>query len=528
MSGLIFYNGNIYTLDKKRPYAEAIAIQGNRIMALDEGMKNLNQKSFKKINLRGKTVLPGFIDSHTHFMAFAKSLNLLDLDECKSLEETIKKLQSFAKKKNEGEWIFARRWNINLWKKQILPDKRILDKISVSNPIVIFSKDGHSLWVNSKVLEIAQIDESTLDPSGGRIERYYNSSEPTGILKEKACDLVFKIIKEPEERVLAQLLKEAFELAHQKGIVGIHDCEDEKALELFESFQKKQELFLRVFMMIPQKNLNDAIQNGFKTGLGNEYLRIGGVKIFADGALGSRTALMFKPYNLEPENLGVEVNAQKDLLESVKKASKNQLSVAIHAIGDKANHQALNAIEEENHNKKLRHRIEHAQVLDPTDIKRFAQLDIIASMQPIHCPSDRDMAEKYWGKRSQRAYAFKTLLDYGTKLAFGSDLPLYDFDPLRGIYSAVTRKKGNQDSSWNPKQKISVLQAVQAYTKGAAYASYEENFKGSLESGKLADLVVLSRDIFKIAPDEILKTKVLATLWDGKIVYNDGFLELSD
>jgi len=528
MSGLIFYNGNIHTLDKKRPYAEAIAIQGNRIMALDEGIKNLNQKSFKKINLRGKTVLPGFIDSHTHFVAFAKSLNLLDLDKCKSLEETIKQLQPFAKKKNQGEWILARRWNVNLWKKRILPDKKILDKISASNPIVIFSKDGHSLWVNSKVLEKAKIDKSTPDPSGGRIERYPNSGEPTGILREKACDLVFKIIKEPEEQLLSQLLKEAFKLAHQKGIVGIHDCEDEKALELFESFQQKNELSLRVFMMIPQKNLNEAIQNGFKTGLGNEYLKIGGVKIFADGALGSRTALMFKPYNLELGNSGVEVNSQKELLETVKRATKNGLSVAIHAIGDKANHQALNAVEKGNQNENLRHRIEHAQVLDPADIRRFAQLEIIASMQPIHCPSDRDMAKKYWGKRSQLAYAFKTLLNKGTRLAFGSDLPLYDFDPLKGIYSAVTRKRENQDSSWNPKEKISVVQAVQAYTKGAAYAGYEENLKGSLETGKLADMVVLSKDIFKVAPNEILKTKVLATLWDGKIVYNDRFLELSD
>ncbi len=528
MSRLIFYNGNIYTLDKKRPYAEAIAIQGNRIMALGEGTKNLNQNSFQKINLRGKTVLPGFIDSHTHFVSFAKSLNLLDLDECKSLEETLKKLQVFAKKRNKEEWILARRWNINLWKKLVLPDKKILDKISASNPIVVFSKDGHSLWVNSKVLEIAKIDESTADPSGGRIERYSNSHEPSGILKERACDFVYKIIKEPEEQILSQLLKEAFSCAHQKGIVGIHDCEDEKALELFESFQKKQELSLRVFMMIPQKNLNEAIQNGFRTGLGNEYLKIGGVKIFADGALGSRTALMFKPYSLEPKNFGVEVNSQKDLLESVKKASKAGLSVAIHAIGDKANHQALNAIEKGNHNKNLRHRIEHAQVLDPADIKRFARLDIIASMQPIHAPSDRDMAEKYWGKRSQLAYAFKTLLNKGTKLAFGSDLPLYDFDPLKGIYAAVTRKGENGGNSWNSKEKISVVQAVQAYTKGAAYASYEENLKGSLETGKLADMVVLSKDIFKIAPEEILKTKVLATIWDGKVVYNDGFLEISD
>ncbi|EQB64182.1 MAG: Amidohydrolase 3 [candidate division Zixibacteria bacterium RBG-1] len=528
MNGLILYNGNIHTLDEKRPKAEAIAIEGNKIVAIDQQIKNLEQKYLKKINLKQKTVLPGFIDSHTHFISFAKSLNLLDLDEGTSLDETLKKLRAFAKRKNKEEWIFAKRWNINLWKKLVLPDKKILDKISASNPIVVFSKDGHSLWVNSKVLEIAKIDESTADPSGGRIERYSNSHEPSGILKERACDFVYKIIKEPEEQILSQLLKEAFKRARQKGIVGIHDCEDEKALELFESFQKKQELSLRVFMMIPQKNLDEAIRIGYKTGLGNEYLRIGGVKIFADGALGSRTALMFKPYNSEPKNSGVEVNSQKDLLESVKKASQNHLSVAIHAIGDKANHQALNAIEKGNHNKNLRHRIEHAQVLDPRDIRRFAQLDIIASMQPIHCPSDRVMAEKYWGKRSQQAYVFKTLLDSGTRLAFGSDLPLYGFDPLKGIYAAVTRKGENGGNSWNSKEKISVAQAVYAYTKGAAYASYEENLKGSLEIGKLADMAVLSKDIFKIAPDEILKTEVLATLWDGKIVYNDDFLEISD
>ena len=256
MPELILYNGNIYTFDEKRPKAEAVAISGNKIVAIDEKIKNLDQRNFKKIDLKQKTVLPGFIDSHTHFVSFAKNLNSLDLDDCTSLEETIKKIQVFAKKKNKTEWILARRWNINLWKKQILPDKRILDKISATNPITIFSKDGHSLWMNSKVLEIAQIDESTLDPSGGRVERYPNSGKPSGILREKACDLIYKIINEPEEQILSQLLKEAFKFAHQKGIVGIHDCEDEKALELFESFQQKDELALRVFMMIPQKNLD--------------------------------------------------------------------------------------------------------------------------------------------------------------------------------------------------------------------------------------------------------------------------------
>ncbi len=525
MSGLIFYNGNIYTLDKKRPYAEAIAIQGNKIMALDEGIKNLNQKSFKKISLRGKTVLPGFIDCHTHFVTFAKNLSSLDLDDCPSLEEMIKKLQVFAKKKNKEEWILAKRWNINLWEKPVLPDKKILDKIPTLNPIVVFSKDGHSLWVNSKALELAQIDSYGLDPPGGKIERYFKSKEPTGILRERACELVFKTIKEPEEKVSSKFLKEAFKLAHQNGIVGIHDCEDEKALENFESLQQNQKLSLRVFIMIPQKNLDDSIKAGLKTGLGNEYLRIGGLKIFADGALGSRTALMFKAYDGEPKNLGVEINNQKELTETVRKASKSGLSVAIHAIGDRANHQALNAIEKGSHNKNLRHRIEHAQLLEPKDIKRFVQLGVIASMQPIHCPSDTDMAEKYWGKRSQMAYIFKTLLNGGTRLAFGSDLPLYDFDPLKGIYAAVTRKNEENGNSWNPKEKISVAQAVYAYTKGAAYASYEEDIKGSLDTGKLADLVVLSKDIFKIAPDDLLKTKVLATVWDGKIVYSDGFLE---
>lgn len=526
MSGLIFYDGNIYPLDKKRPQAEAIAIKGNKIVAIDEQIKNLEQKYFKKFNLKQKTVLPGFIDSHTHFVSLAQGLGFLDLDECTSLEETLKKLAAFAIQENRWEWILAKRWNINLWKKQVLPDKKILDRISVTEPIVVFSKDGHSLWVNSKTLELAKIGELTSDPNGGKIERYPNSQEPSGILREKACDLVYKIIKEPSEKDLHQLLKTAFALAHQKGIVGIHDCEDEKALDVFESLQQKDELSLRVFMMIPQKNLDEAIKFGFKTGLGNEYLKIGGVKIFADGALGSRTALMFKPYDREPKNFGVEVNSQKELYETVKKASQSELSVAIHAIGDRANHQALNAIERGNKNNNLRHRIEHAQLLGSKDIKRFAQIGVVASMQPIHCPSDRAMALKHWGKRSQRAYAFKSLLDCGTRVAFGSDLPLYDFDPLKGIYSAVTRKKENGDNSWNPQEKISVAQAVYAYTKGAAYASYEEKLKGSLVAGKLADLVVLSKDIFKIPSEDLLKTRVLATIWDGKIVYDDGFLEV--
>ncbi len=525
MGGLLFYNGNIYTMDAKRPKAQAMAIEGNRIVAVDEEIKRLKPEQFKKIDLRKKTVLPGFIDSHTHFISLAQGLGLLDLDECRSLEETLRKLKVYANQKNQGGWILAKRWNINLWKNRVLPDKKILDNITAATPIVVSSKDGHSLWVNSKTLELAKIDELTADPHGGKIERYPDSKEPSGILREKACDLVYKIIKEPGKKLMVELLKTAFGLAHQKGIVGIHDCEDEKALEIFKFLQQEDKLSLRVFMMIPQKNLDEAIKLGLKTGSGNEYLRIGGIKIFEDGALGSRTALMFKPYDREPKNFGVEVNTQKELFETVKKASQSELSVAIHAIGDRANHQALNAIEKGNKNKNLRHRIEHAQLLDSKDIKRFAQIGVIASMQPIHCPSDREMALKHWGKRSHLAYAFKTLLTSGTRVAFGSDLPLYDFDPLKGIYSAITRKKENGDNSWNPKEKISVAQAVYAYTKGAAYASYEEDLKGSLGAGKLADLVVLSKDIFEISSDELLKTRVLATVWDGKLVYNDGFLE---
>jgi len=526
---LLLFNGKIYTMDPKNPFASALVIQERKIVAVGENpqIKDRVSRGFKVIDLKRKVVLPGFIDSHTHFVHFASNLDQLDLKGVKSEKELTLKIKSKAKSLKPNQWLFGRGWDKNIFKDKSLRsiltifDKKTLDKILPQNPVALKSKDGHVFWLNSLALKILGIDKYTLSPSGGEIEKDILTSEPTGLLKENACDLVDKVKKKANGKRIGKLFADATEIAHQNGIVGIHDCGGEKSFETYERFLFEEKLLLRVFCMIEKKDFDSAVKLGFKTGWGNEFLKLGSLKLYADGTLGSQTCLLFQPFKGSKDNYGIEVTSEKELTDLVKKANKNGISVAIHAIGDKGVNQALNSIEKSGF-RQLRNRIEHIQLIHPDDIKRFAQLNVIASVQPLHATSDRDIADKYWGKRCRYAYPYKTLLKNGAKLCFGSDLPVEDFSPLKGIYAAVTRKReGERRKSWYPFERVSVEEAVYAYTLGGAYASGEEKIKGSIEPGKLADLVILSKDIFKIQPEEILKTKVLATIFDGKIVWGE-------
>jgi predicted amidohydrolase YtcJ len=392
--------------------------------------------------------------------------------------------------------------------------------------VALDSKDGHSLWVNSLALARAGITAETPSPAGGEIERQPGTGEPTGILKENAEDLVEKVIEKPSLEAIQAALKVAMAHAHRVGLTGIHDCEDELAFAAFQELSSKGELDLRVLTHIPMKNLDAAIGLGLRTGLGNEKLRVGGVKIFADGSLGSRTAAMLAPYQDEPLNLGIAVTGKEEMRELVSKASRAGVNAAIHAIGDRANRDVLDVLEESRQagdGAGLRHRIEHVQLLHPADIPRLAKLGVIASMQPIHATSDMEIVERHWGEeRARGAYAWRSLLDAGTILAFGSDCPVETLDPLAGIHAAVTRRRADGSpgpKGWHPEERITVEDTVRAYTLGAAYASGEEREKGSITLGKLADLVVVSQDIFAVAPMAILETEVEATILDGQFVY---------
>ena len=525
---LVLYNGKIYTMDRANPQAQAVAIVGNRIAAVgdDDQIKSLLSPGGEAVDLGGRTVVPGLTDSHIHFVEYALRLTRIDLSGIVSRTEAIRRVAERARTAKPGEWLLGGGWDRNLWEDTSFPTKEDLDLVAPHNPVALSSKDGHSLWANSLALARAGITAETLSPSGGEIERQPGTGEPKGILKENAEELVDKVIEKPSLEAIQAALKVAMANAQRAGLTGIHDCEGERAFAAFQELLKKGEVGLRVLMHVPVENLDHAIGLGLRTGFGNEKLRVGGVKMFADGALGSRTAAMLAPYEDEPLNLGIVVTSKEELRELVSKASRAGLSAAIHAIGDRANRDVLDVLEESRQSGEgggLRHRIEHVQLLHPADVPRPAKLGVIASMQPIHATSDMEMVNRHWGEeRARGAYAWRSLLDAGTVLAFGSDCPVEPLDPIAGIHAAVTRRRADGSpgpEGWHPEERITVEDAVRAYTVGAAYASGEEREKGSITPGKLADLMVLSQDIFALPPMAILETEVEATILDGKFVY---------
>lgn len=525
---LVLYNGKIYTMYQARPQVQAVAIVGNRIAAVgdDAQIKCLLAPGGKAIDLGGRTVVPGLTDCHIHFVEYALRLTRIDLSGVESKANAIRRVAERTQTAKPGEWLLGGGWDRNLWEDPSFPTKEDLDSVAPHNPVALDSKDGHTLWVNSLGLARAGITAESHSPSGGEIERWPGTGEPCGILKEKAKHLVTNVIEKPSLEKIQAALKAAIDNAQRAGLTGIHDCEDELAFTAFQELLKGDELGLRVLMHIPAENLDAAMGLGLRMGFGSDKLRVGGVKIFADGALGSRTAAMLAPYEDEPLNSGIAVTSKEEMWELVSKASRAGISAAIHAIGDRANRDVLDILEESRQSGQgtdLRHRIEHVQLLHPTDIPRLAKLGIIASMQPIHATSDVEMVKRHWGEeRARGAYAWRSLMDAGTVLAFGSDCPVETLDPLVGIHAAVTRRRADGSpgpEGWHPGERITVEDAVRAYSSGAAYASGEEQEKGSITPGKLADLVVLSQDIFAIVPMAILETEVEATILDGQFVH---------
>jgi len=336
--------------------------------------------------------------------------------------------------------------------------------------------------------------------------------------------LIYDAAPLPGPETRQEALRSAISEAQRLGLTGIHDCDGSESLSDYQELLSREELGLRVFMMIPRENLDEAIKVGLRSGFGNEYLRIGNLKIFSDGTLGSQTAEMLEPFIGQPQNRGIAAITQHELEDLVGRAADAGIACSVHAIGDKANRRVLDAFARQRQKgtgTRLRHRVEHVQLLDPADIPRFKELDIMASMQPIHATSDMLLADRYWGERARWGYAWRSLLNAGTRLAFGSDAPVEPLDPLVGIHAAVTRQRANgePEGGWYPQERLSVAEAVHGYTLGAAYASGEEKEKGAITAGKLADLVVLSQDVFHIPPEEIVNTRVVATIFDGKIVY---------
>lgn len=523
---LILRRGHIYTMDHKLPYAEAVAIARNRILAVgtEAEIGALSAPGTRIIDLTGRAVIPGLIDAHVHFGWWAQRCQRIDLRNASSMQECLGRVAARVAITPSGEWLRGDGWDRNLWSDSPFPDRFALDKVAPEHPVALCSKDGHCLWVNTRALAILGIGPDTPDPAGGEIVRDPQTGMPTGILKEAAQNLVTDHLPKPDLLTYEAILRQAIPEAHRLGITSVHVPEGTEEFAAYQSLRKEGELRLRIYMMLPVQSLEQAIGVGLRTGFGDEMLRVGPIKIFADGALGSRTADMLEPYSNEPYNCGIEVTATEELRQLVRRANAAGLTVAIHAIGDRANRRAIDVLSEihaEGLDKGLRNRIEHLQLLTPEDLPRLATCGAIASMQPIHATSDMEIADRYWGKRARYAYAWRSVLDAGGRLAFGSDSPVESINPFLGIYAAVTRRRadGTPRDGWYPQECISVEEAVRAYTLGAAFASGEEQIKGSITPGKLADLVVLSDNIFVSKPDRMLETLPVLTIFDGCVVF---------
>jgi predicted amidohydrolase YtcJ len=526
-ANLVLTNGVIYTQDAGQPTATAVAISGDRILAVgsDSAMQALLGAGGKRLDLAGRCVTPGLVDAHVHFQDYSLSLQRINLMDTATLDEALARVAAGAAKAGAG-WVRGRGWNQSLWAGGAFPTYADLDRVVPERPVALSHRSGHALWVNSRAMQLAGLSAGTPDPPGGQIQRD-SAGQPTGIFFEDAIDLIMDHIPEASEDELVDAMRLAQQRCLEAGLTGIHDFDGRRCFWALQRLRSEGELGLRVVKNIPVYRLDQAIGVGLRSGFGDEWLRIGGVKIFADGALGSRTAAMIAPYAGEPENRGIVVTDKEEIFARAAEASRNGLSVTVHAIGDRANHDVLDVFaavreQEKASGARLRHRIEHVQLLHADDVNRLAELDIIASMQPIHATADMAMADRYWGERARLSYAWRSVLQTGAVLAFGSDAPVESIEPLQGIYAAVTRRRLHGEpglDGWYPEQRLTMAEAVHGFTMGPAIASGQEAVLGSIAAGKLADLTIFERDIFQINRNELPEAQIAGTIVGGQVKY---------
>ena len=521
-----FLNGKIYTVNEKQLYAEVVITQGNTIIFVGNRIDAQPLlKDCEIIDLKGRLLLPGFIDNHTHFIEGGFYLLGLDLRPARSRQEFKQILREYVDH-HRGDWITGGNWDHEQWEVKDLPTKEMIDGFSTDTPILIDRYDGHMSLANSYALKLAGITKNTPSPKGGLIVKDPENGEPTGILKDEAAGLVYAVIpnRTMEQKKTAAL--RALQEARENGITSIHDISYTNDLRIYQELEREGLLTCRIYTRLPISGYNNLVNAGIQAGFGSDKLKIGSLKAFADGSLGSSTALFFEPYTQDPSTHGLAMDVVQDgsLRRWALEADKNRLQISIHAIGDSANALMLDLFQEiiqTNPRWDRRFRIEHAQHVRFIDINRFADLGVIASTQPYHAIDDGVWAEKRIGDRIMYSYPFRSFLDSGVNLCFGSDWPVAPLNAIYGIYAAVTRRTldGKNPAGWIPEQKIYLTEAIKCYTINCAYAAYEEKLKGSLEVGKLADLVVLDEDLFSIDPIKIKEAKVDMTIWNGKIVY---------
>ncbi len=537
-ASLILVNGKIWTENPAQPQAEAIALSAGRVAAVGTSaeIRRLAGPDSQVIDLQGRRVLPGFNDAHVHFLSGGSALSGVQLSDAGSPAELRKRMADYAGKLARGAWIRDGNWDETLWTPAALPTHQLIDDVTPDNPVMVWRVDGHAVLVNAVAMKLAGIDRSTGDVAGGEIVRD-SAGNPTGVLRDQATGLVERIMPPPSATELDAAMVAAMHEAARHGVTSVQNLVDaptvqETAAKLreFQKFARAGLLSVRIYDSGALRDWKNFADVGLEAGFGEPLLRTGNLKGFADGSLGSETAWMSAPYADDARNHGL---ASGDLVDPVamyrflQGADRAGLQVCIHAIGDRAIHEVIDLmerLEKEDGPADRRLRIEHLQHLGRADLPRLAPLGIIASMQPYHAIDDGRFAQVRLGAEPlQLSYAWRSLLDSGVVLAFGSDWPVAPLDPLMGIYAAATRRTldGKNPQGWIAAQRITVAEAVHAYTVGSAFAEHQEGSKGSLEVGKLADLVVLSADIFAIPPEQIAQVRVHMTVFNGSVIYRE-------
>jgi predicted amidohydrolase YtcJ len=533
---ILIVHAKVYTLDPQKPWAQAIAIRRGKIQAVgrDEEVERYRGIGTKRIDAGGKLVLPGFTDCHIHFLDGSLNLGRADLEGAKDPAEIQERLRAYAAKHPDDAWILGHGWNYAMFGQEILPHKKYLDALFPERPVFLDGYDGHTYWANSKAMFLAGIGKETPNPPNGEIVHDPQTGEPTGALKESAGELVEKVIPKPDRVAKLRALRSGLKWANQNGLTRVHSAgQDFPELDLFDELRQEKQLSVRFYIAYfqdpPELRKQDIeVMEAARKKYHDEWIDVGVVKFMLDGVVESHTAAFLEPYSDDPSANGPLFWDPAKYQSAVAEMDKRGFQIFTHAIGDKAIRTAFDAYEfteKKNHDKNRRPRIEHIEDINSADISRFGGLGVIASMQPLHSYPDNDTLD-VWARnvgpeRASRAWVWKSISEAGGRLAFGSDWPVVTLNPWQGIQTAVTRQtvEGTPKEGFVPSQRLSVAQAVEGYTLGAAYAGRREKTEGSLMVDKVADVIIVDRNIFEIDPHSISDTKVVITIVGGKIVY---------
>lgn len=527
---LIITNAIIYTMDERQPWAEAVAVQHGRFLAVgaQADIIPLASQRTHRIDAGGRLLLPGLIDAHVHFLQHAIRQQQISLFGVDDLAELLRRVATAVSQVKPGQWLLGWGWDELHW--DTAPTAAHLDAIAPDTPIALARMDMHTWWVNSAALRLAGISAQTPDPPESKIERDA-AGNPSGILREwQAIELVQRHIPAPDETDLARWLRDAMAEAHRYGLTGIHDQrverEGRQSFHLWQNLRRQGQLKLRVHMNIAADFVGEAATLGLQPGFGDNWLWLGHVKAFADGTMGSRTAHMLAPFAGEPDNTGVVVTSADELFQLAVTAGEAGFPLSVHAIGDRAVREVLDVLSERQPADRQRplpmpHRIEHVQLMHPDDLPRLAQLGVFASMQPVHLQTDWPTADRVWGERARYAYAFRSLLQQGTPLAFGSDAPVAPLNPWLGVETAVTRQNTAHQpaTGWHPEERLTLAETLYAYTMGPAALSGKANLQGSITPGKWADCILLAHNLFALPATEIGQAQVDMTIVGGEVCF---------